>query len=154
MIIADGLSSKTIESNVNVSSKRFQAIKELSREGIFCGVLLTPLLPFITDTEENIIEIVRLAYENGAKFVYGMYGVTLRENQREYFYEQLNKKFEGLTSKYMEKYKNAYFCSSLKSRHLQKILEDEYKQYALLYKMEDIIENYKKKREYQHLSLF
>ncbi|RDU23336.1 SPL family radical SAM protein [Anaerosacchariphilus polymeriproducens] len=151
---ADDLLSKIIEPNVNASSKRFETIKELSREGIFCGVLLAPLLPFITDTEENIKEIVRLAYENGAKFVYGMYGVTLRENQREYFYEQLNNKFEGLTSKYREQYKDAYFCNSLKSRHLQKILEDECKQYGLFYKMEDIIENYKKKRDYQQISLF
>lgn len=85
--------AKKIEPNVCVTSKRFQAIKELSYNGIFTGILLMPILPFINDDEENIIKIVRTAHECGAKFIfaYGM-GLTLRGNQREYFYRNLIKK--------------------------------------------------------------
>lgn len=53
-----------------------------------------PVLPFINDSEENIKNIIRSAYECGAKFVfsYGL-GVTLRQNQREYYFEQLRRLF-------------------------------------------------------------
>lgn len=151
---ADDELSKRIEPYVNVSSKRFQAVKQLSMEGIFTGVLLTPMLPFITDTEKNVKDIVRLAYENGAKFIYCMYGVTLRENQREYFYEQLNREFNGLAAQYFKHFGDAYVCESLDRKYLQRILETECKKYGLLYKMKDIIQGYKNPKEYQQLSLF
>ena len=60
-------------------------MKKLSDNGLFVGTLLTPIIPFITDSEENIRDVIKLSAENGAKFVFSMGGVTLRENQREYF---------------------------------------------------------------------
>lgn len=79
---------KKLEPNVCVSSERFEAIKKLSDDGILSGILLMPILPFINDSEENITNIVRKAAQCGAKFIfsYGM-GVTLRQNQRDYFYK-------------------------------------------------------------------
>lgn len=77
--------SRKIEPNVCASSERLKAMKKLSDNGIFVGTLLTPIIPFITDSEENIRNVIRLSYENGAKFVFSMGGVTLRENQREFF---------------------------------------------------------------------
>lgn len=56
--------AKIIEPRVCVSYRRLQAIKTLSDNGIFAGVMLNPVLPFITDKEEDIKELVRLASEN------------------------------------------------------------------------------------------
>ena len=67
---------------------------------------ILPILPFITDSEENIKNVVRLSYENGAKFVFSMGGVTLRENQRDYFFEQLDKSFLGLKEEYIKTFGN------------------------------------------------
>ncbi len=61
-----------VEPNVCVTSKRFQAIKELSYNGIFTGILLMPILPFINDNGENIVKIVKKAHECGAKFILHM----------------------------------------------------------------------------------
>ena len=61
---------RKIEPSVIVTSKRFDAVKKLSENGIYTGILLMPILPFINDTEENIINIIRLAKESGAKFIY------------------------------------------------------------------------------------
>ena len=151
---ADDTLSKVIEPNVAVSSKRFEAIKELSDAEIFCGVLLTPMLPFITDTQENIKQIVKAAYESGARFVYCMYGVTLRENQRDYFYQQLNQKFEGLTQKYKDTYGNNYVCNSLQKKELEQLLRAECKKYGLLFQMKEIIAGYSKKKEFEQICLF
>ena len=148
---ADDSLSKIIEQGVCVSSKRLEAMKKLSNEGLFVGTLLTPIIPFITDSEENIKEVIRLSLDNGAKFVFSMGGVTLRENQREYFYQELDKSFPGLKEKYIRTFGNNYFCYSL-NKNLKNVFISECKKYGLLYKMEDIIKAYKKNDEIEQLS--
>ncbi len=140
---ADDNLSKIIEPGVCVSSKRLEAMKKLSDNGLFVGTLLTPIIPFITDSEENIRNVIKLSYENGAKFVYSIGGVTLRDNQREYFFNQLDKYFPGLKEKYIRVYGNDYFCYSL-NKKIYKVFKEECDKYGLLYKMEDIIKEYKK----------
>lgn len=140
---ADDNLSKKIEPNVCVSSERLKAMRQLSEQGLFVGTLLTPIIPFITDSEENIRNIIKLSYKNGAKFVFSMGGVTLRENQREYFYKQLDKNFPKLKEKYIKIYGNNYFCYPL-NKNLSKIFKEECERYGLLYKMNDIIKAYKK----------
>ena len=143
----DALSQK-IEPGVCVSSERFKALKALSAQGFFSGVVLSPILPFLTDTDENIKAIIHAAYENGASFVYTIGGVTLRENQRDYYYEQLDRLFPGLKNKYQISYGNRYLCMS-KNRKLIKVFQAECEKYGLLYRMSDIIRAYKKAQPQQ-----
>ena len=93
--------SKIIEPNVCVSSKRLQAIKMLTDNGIFTGIMLNPVLPFITDREEDIKKLVKIASEYGVKFIHTYMGMTLRENQRDYYFNELDKRFIGLREKYI-----------------------------------------------------
>ncbi|WP_032122147.1 SPL family radical SAM protein [Clostridium amazonitimonense] len=148
---------KKVEPNVCVSFERFEAIKKLSDNGIFVGVLLMPILPFINDDEDNIINIIRKAHESGAKFIlaYGM-GVTLRQNQRDYFYNQLINLFpdENLVEKYRTSFGNKYACSSIKSKRLWKIFKDECERLGILYKMQDIVSNYKRGYDDKQISWF
>lgn len=146
--------SKIIEPNVSVSSERFNALKEISKEGIFAGVLLTPILPFINDTEENIRNIVHLAKKNGAKFIYPSFGVTLRSNQRYYFYEKLDKYFPGIKNKYMDTYGDEYNCKSPNLKSLWKVFKEECEATGILYKLEDIIKEYKREDLTEQLTLF
>lgn len=136
--------SKIIEPNVCVSSKRFNTIKELNKNGIYTGIMLNPVLPFITDKEEDIKLLVKLAYESGAKFIHTYMGMSLRENQRDYYYEKLDKYFPNLKAKYINYYKNKYICSVPNYKKLYKIFTQECDKYNILYKMEDIIKDYKK----------
>ncbi|MDR2824757.1 MAG: radical SAM protein [Prevotellaceae bacterium] len=141
----DGL-SRIIEPNVCASSARFRALRQLSENGLFTGILLSPILPYITDNEENIRNIIRLAWENGARFVWSMGGVTLRENQRTYFYEKLDTYFNGLKNKYIDTFGNSYVCHT-QNKTLAMIFKEECKKCGLLYKMHDIIEGYKKEKD-------
>jgi DNA repair photolyase len=145
---------KKIEPNVVTSSKRFAAIKELSNNDIFAGILLMPVLPFLEDNEENIQGIVKLAYENGAKFIYPAFGVTLRQNQRDWYYKKLDEKFPGVKPKYINNFGNNYECYSPKAKLLWKLFQNECDKYGILYKMNDIIKAYKKGYESNQLSLF
>ena len=143
-----------IEPNVVVASKRFSAIKELSDNGIFTGILLMPVLPFLEDNEENITGIVKLAHENGAKFIYPAFGVTLRQNQREWYYKKLDENFSGIKQKYLQQFKNDYECRSPKAKELWKVFKRECDKFGILYKMQDIIDAYKKGYEDNQISMF
>ena len=137
--------SKIIEPNVCVSSKRLEAIKLLNDNGIYAGIMMNPVLPFITDKEEDIIKLVKLASEYGAKFIHTYMGMTLRENQRAYYFEKLDEKFPGLKEKYIKTYGDKYNCLTPNYKYLYKIFADECDKYGILYKMNDIINAYKKR---------
>lgn len=145
---------KKIEPNVALSSKRFAVIHELSRHGIFAGILLMPVLPFLEDTQENIKGIIRLAHESGAKFIYPAFGVTLRQNQRHWYYQQLDKHFPGLKEKYIKEFGNVYECRSAHGEELWQTFSKECNKLGLLYKMKDIIARYKRGYGENQLSLF
>ena len=147
--------SKIIEPNVCVSSKRFQAIKELSNNGIFAGIMMNPVLPFITDQEKDIKELVRLASEFGAKFIHTYMGMTLRENQRDYYFNKLDESFTGLKEKYIRYYGNRYNCVVPEFKRLYKVFVSECNKYGILYNMSDIIKAYKKEiKSNEQIALF
>jgi len=149
---ADDALAKIIEPRAAPSSERFAAIKELSQSGIFAGVLLMPILPFINDTTDNIRKIVELAAKSGADFVYPAFGVTLRDQQRRYFYDQLDKHFPGIKKEYLKHFGNAYSCASPNAKSLWAVFARECQRHGLLYKMPDIVSRYKLEHGSQQLS--
>ena len=151
---ADDALSKKIEPKVAVSSERFRALQALADRGIYCGLLMMPLLPWITDTEENVQEIVRLAHENGAKFIYPSFGVTLRAGQREYFYRALDQQFPGLKEQYTKRYGDRYSCTSPKAKRLYARFAEECHKLGLRYKMPNIVQDYKRGYELPQISFF
>jgi DNA repair photolyase len=151
---ADDFLCKKIEPNVAISSERFATIKKLSDKGVFAGILLMPVLPFLEDNEENISSIIKLAHENGAKFIYPAFGVTLRQNQREWYYRKLDEHFPSIKRKYIQQYGNAYQCHSPKAKELWRLFQGECDRLGILYKMDEIIQNYKHMYHDAQLSLF
>jgi DNA repair photolyase len=110
--------SREIEPGAPLSSQRFDAIKELSDAGIYTGITLMPILPYITDTSENIKSLIMKAKECGAKYILAFMGMTIREGQREYFYKELDKRFPGLKEKYISSFGERYGCDSPEIRKL------------------------------------
>ena len=137
--------SKLIEPNVSVTSERLEALAKMSESGLFTGIVMTPLLPFIEDTEENVLGIVRMAKECGARSVYPMFGLTMRSGQREYFYKKLGENFpnSGLAERYAKTYGERYVCNSPHIKRLWKVFTEECQKLGLLYEMRDIIASYK-----------
>ena len=147
--------SKIIEPHVCVSSKRLNAIKILTDNGIYTGIMLNPILPFITDSEEDIKKLVFMAHKSGAKFIHTYMGMTLRENQRNYYYNKLDKFFPNIKNKYIKYYGEKYICPVPNYKKLYKIFIDECNKYGILYNMEDIIKDYKKEIKLsEQISLF
>ena len=140
---ADDKLCKKLEPNVTPSSKRFEAMSQLSAQGIFCGVLIVPLLPFVNDTEENITNILRMTKEAGGRYVYTYMGMTLRQGSREYYYNHLDKILPGIKEKYMKRFGNRYSCISPQSKKLWAVFTSECERLGLLYDMKAIIHHYK-----------
>ena len=111
---------RILEPNVSTTRERVAALKEFSAAGIPTVVWLSPILPFLNDTEENILGILEYCREAGVKGVinFGM-GVTLRDGDREYFYGKLNRHFPGLKERYIRTYGNAYEVNSPRHRELE-----------------------------------
>lgn len=154
IITASDSLSRRIEPHVCVSSKRFAAVNALSEAGVFAGILLTPTLPFITDTEQEVKAMVQKAHENKAKFIYCMCGMTLRAGQREYFYEKLAQLDPQLVQKYQRTYGTSYVCESPWRKEMEACLKEECRRYGILTEMRDIIAAYKEKTKADQLSLF
>ena len=116
---------KIIEPNVCASKERFEALKILRDRGIKTIVWLCPILPFINDTRENLQGILDYCVE--AK-VYGILcfdmGLTLREGNREYFYQMLDKYFPGLRGRYEKTYGDSYIIPSRDRRELMALFRE------------------------------
>lgn len=151
---ADDELCRKLEPHAPVSSARLEAIKELSDAGLFSGILLMPVLPFIEDTEENVTGIVERAHQSGAKFIYPALGVTLRQNQREWFFNKIDELFPSVKKKYLKTFGNSYECRCPNHKELLELFRKECEKFGIIYNMGEIIGAYKNRHESNQLSLF
>lgn len=135
--------SNIIEPNVCSSGDRFNIIKELSDRGIYCGILMMPILPHVNDTVDNISTIVKLGVDAGADFIYPAFGVTLRGIQRVYFYQHLDRNYDGLKERYIVDYGNKYTCKSPNHKRLWEVFKSGCHRGGIEYRMGKIITAYK-----------
>ena len=120
-------------------ARRMEAVRRLSQAGVFTGVLLMPVLPFLEDSEENVLGVVDAAARAGARFVYGAFGVTMREGQREYFLKKLERSFPGLGERYRKQYGPRYECSSPRARALWEAFSRRCREAGIFCEMRHII---------------
>ncbi len=129
---------RRIEPRVSVSSERFAALRTLADAGVFTGVWLNPVLPCLTDTEENIRRLVRMTAENGGRFVVCFFGMTLRTGNREYYFSALQREFPGVREHYLREYGNAYEIPAREPERLYAAFTDECRKHGLLWRFGDI----------------
>lgn len=125
---------KIIEPNVCPTSRRVAVLKTLRDNGIPTVVWLSPILPFINDTEENISGILQDCIDAGVCGIlcFGM-GVTLRSGDREYFYAALDKHFPGLRRKYQSVYGSAYEIASPHNAALMRLFHATCEAHGILH---------------------
>lgn len=138
---ADDDLSRIIEPHVCPTSRRIEVLKKLRDNGIPTVVWLCPILPYINDTEENINQILDACIENEVRGVLNLgMGLSLREGNREYFYQKLDEKFPGLKQRYIEEFGDSYFIHSSDNRRLRAILKRRCNEHGILHKQDEIFE--------------
>ncbi|SER41944.1 DNA repair photolyase [Butyrivibrio fibrisolvens] len=145
-----------LEPNVCNTKRRLEVLKMMQERGIPTIVWITPILPFINDTEENVRQILEACVKVGVKGIidFGM-GLTLREGDREYFYAALDKHFPGMKKRYIETYGNAYDLPSPDSGKLTGILKEICMENNMMYKPDDCFKYMNEFSEkYKQMSLF
>ena len=134
----EGLCRK-IEPHVSSTRERFEMLLRLKEEGIPTVVWLCPILPFINDTEQNLLGLLDYCVQAGVKGILNFgFGVTLREGDREYFYAALDRDFPGVKQKYIKTFGNAYSCNSPNNAALMALFRRVCKQHGILYQSDDV----------------
>ena len=127
---ADDTLCKKIEPGVCPTSRRFEVLQACRDAGIPTVVWFSPLLPFINDTKENIEGIVNYCARAGVHAIicFGI-GLTLREGNREYFYDALDRIFPprsgqqlSLKQRYIKTFGYNYMINSPNSHALMSYL--------------------------------
>jgi DNA repair photolyase len=149
---------KILEPNVSTTRERFEVLKTMKENGIPTVVWLGPILPFINDTEENLRGILDYCIE--AK-VYGIIcfgmGLTLREGNREYYYQKLDEHFPGVKEKYIKKYGNSYGIGCDNSHQLMKIFRETCEKHNIVYdskKVFSYLNEFPEQNKFEQISFF
>ncbi|MCQ2460368.1 MAG: radical SAM protein [Ruminococcus sp.] len=123
---------RIVEPNVCTTYRRYEVLKTMRNNGIPSVVWLCPVLPFINDTEENLLGILRYCADSGVYGIihFGM-GVTLRDGDREYFYSKLDEHFPGLKQEYIRRYGYSYNIQSPNAEKLERIFHDFCNAYSI-----------------------
>lgn len=130
---------KILEPNVSTSKERFEALKVFQENNIPTIVWLGPILPFINDDMDNIKGIMDYCVKAKVKGImcFGM-GMTLREGNREYYYEKLDEHFPGVKEKYIKAFGNQYGIGSKNSEELMKYIKDTCKNNEIMLNVQEV----------------
>lgn len=130
---------KKIEPNVSTTFKRFKALEAFRDAGISTVVWLSPILPFINDTAENLRGLLDYCVRAGVAAIlcFG-FGVTMREGDREYFYAQLDKKFPGVKERYIKAFGSSYECISPNNEELTSIFREVCAKHNIIHDTDEV----------------
>ena len=100
--------AKFLEPHSSRPFERLNALKKIKKEApnMQVGTYFLPIIPFLSDNDENLEEVVKKSKDAGADFVLFAPGLTLRDSQAQYFFNKLRE------SKY---------------QHIEKLLKNLYK---------------------------
>ena len=145
-----------LEPHVCNTKRRIEVLEQMQGRGIPTVVWLTPILPFINDTKENVTSILEACIRTGVKGIicFDM-GLTLREGDREYYYAALDKYFPGMKKRYVERYGNAYELPSPHAKELMALFRDTCKTHGILYSPDECFRYLQELPDkYEQMSLF
>ena len=141
---ADPTLAAFLEPGAPPPDRRFGAMAALARAGVVTGTWLNPMLPFLTDTTENLREVLRRTADAGGRFALCHFALTLREGDREYFYAALDNAPDPLTprnpalrardvrARYVAAFGLRYVCPSPDAERLEDVFNAECDRLGLL----------------------
>ena len=143
------------EPNVCTTKRRFEVLCEMHERGIHTVVWLSPLLPYINDTPENVAAIVDMAGKAGCMGIicFDM-GLTLRNGDREHYYSALERHFPGLRERYIREYGDAYMLTSPNAAKLWRVFVTECRSRGIEYRTDAVFDFMRRFEESEQLTLF
>ena len=131
--VDDALAS-LIEPAAPSPSRRIAAMRALADHGIPTVMSIAPILPLVTDTEENLRALLYVAFDLGVVGILApQMGISLRSGSRESYYDDLDVSFPGLSEQYIRTYGGSANCESPDSPALTHILRSECRAHGVMY---------------------
>ncbi|MBR1734103.1 MAG: radical SAM protein [Alphaproteobacteria bacterium] len=117
--------------------ERLEMLSEITKRGIDTGVLMMPIIPYLTDNIANLSNIFQISKENGANFIIPAI-MHLRGETKKNFYNHIDKLFPNLRSKIEPLYRGAYVDKKYLKNFSEKIslLRNKYNFYNKIKKRE------------------
>ncbi|MDP3130840.1 MAG: radical SAM protein, partial [Bacillota bacterium] len=146
--------ARRIEPSASPPSERLKALSAFAERGIVTGVWMTPVLPWITASEENIRAVVAACAEARVKYIVGTTATTMRDGSREHFYARLDEEFPGLRRQYEQRYGTSYVCKSPGSDHLWDVFTTACDAAGIAWREADIARFFTIRERHPQMSLF
>jgi DNA repair photolyase len=107
---------RSIEPGTPAPARRLEACAALNERGLRCGVLMGPVVPFLSDSPAQLDQAVRQIAATGAGHVAPIV-LHLRPGTREWFFTWLRARHPELISRYLELYgRGAYAPKAYQNR--------------------------------------
>ena len=147
---------RIVEPDVSTTAERFHVLKTMKEAEIPTVVWLSPTLPFINDTEENLRGLLDYCISAGVCGIINFgFGTTMRAGSRDYFYKKLEEHFPGMRQKYIKAFGGAYECSSPNHSKLWAIFRDVCQKHGIMHRHSDVFKYMNKfEAKQSQLSLF
>ncbi|MGD2207120.1 MAG: radical SAM protein [Anaerolineae bacterium] len=115
--------------------KRFAAMEQIAKAGILTGTCMMPILPGLCDNDANLQYVVRWTADHGGQFVLAG-GLTMADQQRDYFFGVLDERFPNLADPYKRLYpRGSYGPARSNWRGLALRVKELCEQYGIAHRM-------------------
>ncbi len=125
--------AEVIEPGAPPPSSRMRVVEKLSDLGIHVGAAFIPVIPFLSDSEEDIRRMILEARDRGARYVF-VGALTLPGSCKETFFGFLRRRFPELLGRYEILYRGEY-PPKWYDRRLEKIARDVCRSLRMKYRI-------------------
>ncbi|WP_214410341.1 Rv2578c family radical SAM protein [Sphaerisporangium fuscum] len=114
---------RAVEPGTPRPGKRLEVCAALTSHGLPCGVLMAPILPYLTDSPQALARTVAAIAEAGATHIVPIV-LHLRPGAREWFLGWLSREHPRLVPRYLEMYgRGAYAPKAYQARVQQQVAD-------------------------------
>ncbi|GMA49890.1 radical SAM protein [Alicyclobacillus contaminans] len=99
--------------------KRLEAVRELVRHGLPAGVFVAPIVPYLTDSDEDLEAVIGAAKAHGATFVVPSL-LRLADDVKPWFLQTVARHYPDVAPRLEQLYKQAYPPRSYAERVMQR----------------------------------
>jgi len=114
--------------------ERLQTLQQLKKLGFYVGIAFVPVLPYISDSEEDLSKMIAKAKEFGADYVF-VGALTLFGVGKKIFMQIIEKHFPELVQRYEELYGVSYEPSREYQSRLDSIARKLCREYGVRYRI-------------------
>jgi DNA repair photolyase len=110
---------------------RLKAVAKLAEAGVWVGVMASPILPLITDSEDNLLAVARAAKAAGANY-FGAQVVFLQPSAQRVFFPFLAEHHPQHLARYQRSFRDDAYLSGPYPEKMRALVQDIRQQVGLV----------------------